>query len=126
MTNLRSKTPSQRQLMVSETMKHIISELFIKGDVYHPILEKNIITISEVVISADLKLAKIFVYFALTEEEKTIALLMHLLGELSPKIRMLIARRMRLRYSPEIKFVLNTVQDNAAKLDSIFHKIKAN
>jgi ribosome-binding factor A len=52
---------SQRQLRVGEIVRHAIAEILSQGSVHDPDLEGHIITVPEVRMSPDLKLATIYV-----------------------------------------------------------------
>jgi ribosome-binding factor A len=65
---MRSKKPkhdagpagaSQRQLRVGELIRHAMAEMLTRGDVHDPVLEGHMITIPEVRMTADLKLATV-------------------------------------------------------------------
>jgi len=53
--------PSQRQLRVGELVRHAMSDLLTRGEVHDPVLEGHLITVPEVRMSADLRLATIYV-----------------------------------------------------------------
>src|SRR5712672_4177912 len=59
----RDNTPggSQRQLRVGELVRHAMSDLLTRGEVHDPVLEGHLITVPEVRMSADLRLATIYV-----------------------------------------------------------------
>ena len=59
----KSSSPggSQRQLRVGETVRHAVAEILSQGEVHDPDLEGHIITVPEVRMSPDLKLATIYV-----------------------------------------------------------------
>ena len=59
----RDSTPggSQRQLRVGELIRHAMSDMLTRGDVHDPVLEGHLITVPEVRMSADLRLATIYV-----------------------------------------------------------------
>ena len=52
---------SARQLRVGELIRHALAELFARGDVHDPVLEGHMITVPEVRMSPDLRLATIYV-----------------------------------------------------------------
>ena len=52
---------SQRQLRVGELIRHAMSDMLTRGDVHDPVLEGHLITVPEVRMSADLRLATIYV-----------------------------------------------------------------
>ena len=52
---------SQRQLRVGETVRHAVADILSQGSVHDPELEGHIITVPEVRMSPDLKLATVYV-----------------------------------------------------------------
>src|SRR5258708_33744485 len=52
---------SQRQLRVGEIVRHAIADILAQGGVHDPVLEGHLITVPEVRMSPDLKLATIYV-----------------------------------------------------------------
>src|SRR5690554_3924892 len=52
---------SQRQLRVGELVRHALSDMLARGDVHDPVLESHMITVPEVRMSPDLRLATIYV-----------------------------------------------------------------
>ena len=53
--------PSQRALRVGELIRHAMSDMLTRGDVHDPVLEGHLITVPEVRMSPDLRLATIYV-----------------------------------------------------------------
>ncbi len=116
-----SKIPSNRQLQVGQEIRGILSNYFTRNEYYHPLLESNIITVSEVRISADLKNATAFIIVSNDSNKKPI---LELLKEISPEIRKVVFSKLNLRFSPEIRFVLDETQENTNKVESLFHLLK--
>ena len=52
---------SQRQLRVGELVRHALAEMLARGEVHDPVIEGHMITVPEVRMSADLRLATIYV-----------------------------------------------------------------
>ena len=52
---------SQRQLRVGELIRHALAEMLTRGEVHDPVLEGHMITVPEVRMTADLRLATIYV-----------------------------------------------------------------
>ena len=57
----RGKAPSQRQLKVGETIRHALAEIFARGEIVDEVLNQFSLTVSEVRMTPDLKLATVFV-----------------------------------------------------------------
>jgi len=96
-----TKGPSQRQLRVGEVVRHTLSELFTRGDVHDPVIQKHLITVPEVRMSPDLRMATIFIMpLGGRDIEEVLAALdrnkKYLRGE--------IARGVNLKFAPEIQF----------------------
>src|ERR1700758_2514162 len=57
----RSPGASQRQLRVGALIRHALADMLSRGDVHDPVLEGHMITVPEVRMAADLRLATIYV-----------------------------------------------------------------
>jgi len=57
----KGKAPSQRQLKVGETIRHALAEIFARGEIVDEVLDQYSLTVSEVRMTPDLKLATAFV-----------------------------------------------------------------
>jgi ribosome-binding factor A len=56
-----SRVASQRQLRVGELVRHALADMLTRGEVHDPVIEKHLITVPEVQMTADLRLATIYV-----------------------------------------------------------------
>src|SRR3569832_132631 len=114
----RSSTPggSQRQLRVGETVRHALAEILAHGDVHDPDLEGHIVTVPEVRMSTDLKLATIYVMpLGGRDTEIVIAAL-----ERNKKfLRGEIARRVNLKFAPDIRFRADDRFDEAERIEKL-------
>ena len=61
MSRFSSSGPSQRQLRVGEQVRAAITTVLQRGEVMDPLIEKNVIVISEVGMSSDLKIATAYI-----------------------------------------------------------------
>ncbi len=52
---------SQRQLRVGELIRHELADMLSRGDIHDPVVEAHMITVPEVRMSPDLRLATIYV-----------------------------------------------------------------
>lgn len=114
------KPPTQRQLQVGEAIKHAISEVFIRNELSHPFFEKVLITVSEARISPDLKLATAFISAMDQVNEND---LVKFLNEISHTIRKLVAKKIDLKFAPEIRFAIDKSFKEGAKIDQIIAKL---
>ncbi len=96
--------PSNRQLKVGELIRRALAEILMRGEVHDEVLANASITVGEVRTSPDLKQATAFVMplgGALAEE--VLAALRKNKGEL----RHLVAKAVKLKYAPDLKFLLD-------------------
>ena len=56
-----SKAPSQRQLSVGEKVRHALTEILQRGELRDPLLERAVVSVTEVRMTPDLKLATAYV-----------------------------------------------------------------
>ena len=108
--------PSQRQLRVGEVVRHTLSELFTRGDVHDPVIQKHLIAVPEVRMSADLRLATIYVMpLGGRDIEEVLAALernkRYLRGE--------IARGVNLKFAPEIQFRADDRFEEAERIEKL-------
>ena len=101
--NHRDSTPggSQRQLRVGELVRHAMSDLLTRGEVHDPVLEGHLITVPEVRMSADLKLATIYV---MPLGGKDLDEVLETLERNKRFLRGEIARHVNLKFAPDIRF----------------------
>ena len=107
---------SQRQLRVGETVRHAVADILSQGSVHDPDLEGHIITVPEVRMSPDLKLATIYVMpLGGRDTEIVIAAL-----ERNKKfLRGEIAHRVNLKFAPEIRFRVDERFDEAERIEKL-------
>jgi ribosome-binding factor A len=117
MRSSRAGGSSQRQLRVGEQVRHALSEVLQRADVRDDLLQAAVLSISEVRMSPDLKIATAFVspIGAADADAAVEALNRHarfIRGRLSPSLR-------QMKYMPEVRFRLDTSFDNFAKIDRL-------
>jgi ribosome-binding factor A len=115
--SMSQKGPSQRQLRVAEQVRHALAEALQRGEVDDPALSNTVISVSEVRMSPDLKIATAYVApLGAADHATTIeALNRHarfFRGRLSPALR-------QMKYMPEFRFRLDTSYDNFARIDAL-------
>jgi ribosome-binding factor A len=100
--------PSQRQLRVGETIRRALSEVLARGDVHDADLNRLSITVGEVRTSPDLRIATAYVLpLGGQGRDEVIGLLARNKGEL----RRLVARKLTLKFAPELRFQLDETFD---------------
>ena len=107
---------SQRQLRVGETVRHAVADILSHGDVHDPDLEGHIITVPEVRMSPDLKLATIYVMpLGGRDTEIVIAAL----DRNKKFLRGEIAHRVNLKFAPDIRFRVDERFDEAERIEKL-------
>src|SRR5437899_4285721 len=107
---------SQRQLRVGEIVRHAIAEILSQGSVHDPELEGHIVTVPEVRMSPDLKLATIYVMpLGGRDTDKVIAAL-----ERNKKfLRGEVARRVNLKFAPDVRFRADERFDEVERIEKL-------
>ncbi len=116
-----NKPSSQRQLRVGEELRHVLSQLFLRGELSDPELSGVSITISEVRISPDLFNATVFVTELGGKERKKN--IVEVLGRATPFLRHKIAQRIYLRRVPNLSFEYDTSFEYADRISSLLKDI---
>jgi ribosome-binding factor A len=108
--------PSQRQLRVGELIRHALAEMLSRGDIHDPVIEAHMITVPEVRMTADLRLATIYVMpLGGKDGQEVVAAL-----ERNKKfLRGEIAHRVNLKFAPDIRFRVDERFDEAERIEKI-------
>jgi ribosome-binding factor A len=107
---------SQRQLRVGETVRHAIADILSQGSVHDPDLEGHIITVPEVRMSPDLKLATVYVMpLGGRDIDKVIAAL----DRNKKFLRGEVAHRVNLKFAPDLRFRTDERFDEAERIEKL-------
>lgn len=112
----RESGPSQRQLRVGELVRHALAEILARGEVHDPVIETHLITVPEVRMTADLRLATIYVMPLGGHDEAQV------LSALERNKRFLrgeIARRVNMKFAPEVRFRIDERFEEAARIEKL-------
>ncbi|WPX97118.1 30S ribosome-binding factor RbfA [Candidatus Bandiella euplotis] len=120
MTYRYKGSPTNRQLKVSELIRQEIAMIFARKEVYHPYLESLHLTVIEVKTSADLKLSTIFIYPVANSKEDQLA---KTLNFLAPEYRKRISSKVALKFTPEIKFVIDKNVDDRVNIEKVLQNL---
>ena len=111
-----SHMPSQRQLRVGELIRHALAEMLTRGDVHDPVIEGHLITVPEVRMTADLRLATVYVMPLGGRDAETVVAAL----ERNKKfLRGEIARRVNLKFAPEIRFRIDERFEEAERIEKL-------
>lgn len=113
------KGPSQRMLRVGEQVRHALAEMLQRGEIRDDLVETTVISVSEVRMSPDLKIANAYVApLGAKDDDAVIAALNRharfIRGRMSPALR-------QMKYMPEFRFRLDTSYDNFQKINDLLH-----
>ncbi|MFL6797182.1 MAG: 30S ribosome-binding factor RbfA [Xanthobacteraceae bacterium] len=108
--------PSQRQLRVGELVRHALADLLARGEVHDPVMETHLISVPEVRMSADLRLATIYVMPLGGRDGNEV---MTALERNQRYLRGEIARRINLKFAPDIRFRIDERFDEADRIEKL-------
>ena len=108
--------PSQRALRVGELIRHALSDMLTRGDVHDPVLEGHLVTVPEVRMTADLRLATIYV---MPLGGRDIQQVLDALERNKRFLRGEIAHRVNLKFAPDIRFRVDERFDEAERIEKI-------
>lgn len=111
-----SAGPSQRMLRVGEMMRHALAEMLIRGDIHDDVLAAHVITISEVRMSPDLKMANVYVMPLGGEDIKPV---IEALDRHRRYIRSELAHAINLKFAPDVRFREDVSFDEASRIDRL-------
>ena len=108
--------PSQRALRVGELIRHALSDMLTRGDVHDPVLEGRLITVPEVRMSPDLRMATIYVMPLGGREIKEV---LEALERNKRYLRGEIAHHVNLKFAPDIRFRADERFDEAERIEKL-------
>jgi ribosome-binding factor A len=112
----KSTGPSQRQLRVGELIRHALAEVFTRGEIHDAVLSQEALTVSEVRMAPDLRLATIFV---LPLGGKDVTQILAALEANRRYLRGEVARAVNLKFAPEVRFRADESFDQARRIDRL-------
>jgi ribosome-binding factor A len=112
----RDNSGSQRQLRVGELVRHALADILGRGGVHDPVLEGHLVTVPEVRMTADLRLATIYV---VPLGGRDINDVVAALNRNKKFLRGEIARRVNLKFAPDIRFRIDERFDEAERIEKL-------
>ena len=107
---------SQRQLRVGELIRHELADMLTRGDIHDPVIEGHMITVPEVRMSPDLRLATIYVMPLGGRDAKPV---LDALERNKRYVRGEIAHRVNLKFAPEIRFRIDERFAEAERIEKL-------
>ncbi|KAB2910910.1 MAG: 30S ribosome-binding factor RbfA [Hyphomicrobiaceae bacterium] len=108
--------PSQRQLRVGELIRHALAEMLTRGEIHDDVLASHIVTIPEVRMSPDLRLATIYV---MPLGGKDVAPVIAALERHRKYIRAEVAHAVNLKFAPDIRFLADETFEEGSRIDRL-------
>jgi len=108
--------PSQRQLRVGELIRHALAEMLARGDIHDDVLAKHVVTVPEVRLSPDLKLATCYIMPLGGLDIKPV---LKALEANKRYLRGEIAHRVNLKYAPDLRFRADESFAEAERIDAL-------
>jgi len=108
--------PSQRALRAGELVRHALADILARGDVHDPVLAGHVVTVPEVRLSPDLRQATIYV---MPLGGKDVTDVIDALDRNKKYLRGEIARRVNLKFAPDIRFRVDERFDEAERIEKI-------
>ena len=114
-----NKGPSQRQLRVAELIRRTLSEVLMRGEVHDPDLARMSITVGEVRVTPDLRIATVFVLPLGGEDKDEVVAL---LARNKYELRRALNKAAQLKHSPDLRFMLDDTFDQMDATRKLFEK----
>src|SRR6184192_2289452 len=111
---------TRRTSRVGEMLREALVEV-LRHDVKD--VAQGLASVNEVEVSPDLHLARIYMSGFNEEETRNVVLA---LQQRAPRIRSLLGKRIRLRYTPELDFRYDDTAARAGRIESLLHDLKSN
>jgi ribosome-binding factor A len=108
--------PTQRQLRVAELIRHKLAEMLSRGEIHDDVLAANVVTVPEVRLSPDLKLATVYV---ITLGGTNTEAVIEALTQNKRFIRGELARAVNLKFAPDVRFRRDETFEEASRIDAL-------
>ena len=114
--------PNHRKLRVGELIKQNLGQIFLRNEAKIPSFNTNLITITEVKMSSDLKSARAYVIpLGGKETKKTV----NILTEFSYLVRKALSKKLDIKFLPRLYFVEDKSFDYAERIEKLIKKNKS-
>ena len=118
-----SQGPSQRQLRVGELVRRAVSDFLGRGAIHDDVLAEHVITVPEVRMSPDLKIATVYV-MPLGGDEAAADQLVKALAGHRRLIRGEVSRNVDLKFAPDLRFKKDRSFDEAMRIEQLLDSPK--
>jgi ribosome-binding factor A len=108
--------PTQRQLRVGELIRHALSEMLSRGEVHDELLASHVVTVSEVRMSPDLRLATIYI---MPLGGKDLGPVLQALERNRKFIRGEVGHAVNLKFAPDLRFLADETFDEVERINRL-------
>lgn len=119
--NETSEGRSVRLLRVGEQVRHILSEILMRGDVHDDVLASHTVSVTEVRMSPDLKHATVFIKSLLGADEEAV---LKALRTNTAYLQREVAKRVNLKFAAKLKFLADESFDEGSHIDALLRDPK--
>ncbi|MBV8796054.1 MAG: 30S ribosome-binding factor RbfA [Hyphomicrobiales bacterium] len=112
----KSHAGSHRIERVGELVRHAVADILARGEVRDEAFDRHPLTVPAVRMSPDLKLATVLV---MPLGGKGAGATVEALERHKKELRTLVARRINLKFAPELRFALDMSFDDQARMDAL-------
>ncbi|WP_337828591.1 30S ribosome-binding factor RbfA [Pseudonocardia sp. TMWB2A] len=112
---------SVRVLRVGEQVRHILSDILMRGDVHDDVLAKHQVSVTEVRMSPDLRHATVFVKPLLGKDEEVV---LKALRTNTAYLQREVATRVKMKYAAKLKFLADESFDEGTHIDQLLRDPK--
>jgi ribosome-binding factor A len=112
---------SVRLLRVGEQVRHVLSEILMRGDVHDDVLASHPVSVTEVRMSPDLRHATVFVKPLLGADEAEV---LKALRTNTAFLQRSVASRVNTKYAAKLKFLADESFDEGSHIDAILRSPK--
>lgn len=109
--------PTQRQLQVGENVRRTLADVLMRGDIHDADLARMSVTVGEVRMSPDLKIATAYVMPLGGRGQDE---LVGLLARNKHELRRIVAKKLGLKYAPDLRFRLDSTFDQMDETRRLF------
>jgi ribosome-binding factor A len=116
-----SGEPSVRVLRVGEAVRHVLAEVLQRGDVHDDTLASHLVSVTEVRMSPDLKIATVFVKPLLGKDEEAV---LKALRTNTAYLQREVAKRIKMKFAAKLRFVGDESFEEGSHIEAILRSPK--
>ena len=117
----RPSGPNQRMLRVGELVRHALAAIFARGDIDDDALRGAVITVPEVRMTNDLKIANAYI---MPLGGQHAAEVVAALNRHAKFIRGRVAPQINMKFAPEMRFHVDETFEEASRIDALLRSAK--